>query len=162
MVGDLDSEVRGYLLPLSPKICHLLKGKRIGYAHSGQSCGVDQLGKNANAGNASNFTLYASFAVVDFFTNTVINAVGIRISLSFNGLRYCVYVNSYLCYNHTRNFGYISFAGWLLRCCADFLWSAQSMVMMSYLSENLKDPIYLMALNNLIFNIGAVISSLLS
>lgn len=36
------------------------------------------------------------------------------------------------------------------------------MVMMSYLSENLKDPIYLMALNNLIFNIGAVISSLLS
>jgi hypothetical protein len=55
--------------------------------------GAGQLSKNANASDASNSALYAAFAVVGFFAGTVVNALGIRIALSFGGLGYCVYVS---------------------------------------------------------------------
>jgi MFS family permease len=90
------------------------------------------------ASDASNSALYATFAVVGFFAGTVTNALGIRIALSFGGLGYCVYIGSFLCYNHTKNFGYIIFGGLLLGCCAGILWSAQGAIMMSYPPEKLK------------------------
>ncbi|KAF8846621.1 hypothetical protein BDZ45DRAFT_812191 [Acephala macrosclerotiorum] len=65
--------------------------------------GAGQL--SANASDASNSALYATFAVVGFFAGTVVNVLGVKIALSFSGLGYCIYVSSYLCYNHTHNFG---------------------------------------------------------
>jgi hypothetical protein len=53
--------------------------------------GAGQL--NASASNASNSALYATFAVVGFFAGSVVNALGIRISLAFGGLGYCVYMS---------------------------------------------------------------------
>lgn len=106
--------------------------------------GAGQL--NASASNASNSAVYATFAVVGFFAGSVVNALGIRASLAFGGLGYCklfswknrymltsvsgVYVSSYLCYNHTQNFGYVVFSGLLLGCCAGILWAAQGAIMM--------------------------------
>jgi MFS family permease len=120
--------------------------------------GAGQLSKNASASDASNSALYAAFAVVGFFAGTVTNALGIRIALSFGGLGYCVYVSSYLCYNHTQNIGYIVFAGLLLGCCAGILWSAQGAIMMSYPPEKLKGRF--ISWFWIIFNLGAVIGSL--
>jgi MFS family permease len=115
---------------------------------------------NATASDASNSAVYATFAVVGFFAGTVVNALGIRTSLSFGGLGYCVYVSSYLCYNHTHNLGYVVFAGLLLGCCAGILWSAQGAIMMSYPPERLKGRF--ISWFWIIFNLGAVIGSLVS
>jgi MFS family permease len=100
--------------------------------------GTGQLDENRSLGDSANSALYATFAVVGFFAGTVTNALGIRTALSFGGLGYCIYVSSFLCYNHTQNFGYVVFGGFLLGCCAGILWSAQGAIMMSYPPERLK------------------------
>jgi len=120
--------------------------------------GAGQLGKDVSAGDASNSALYAAFAVVGFFAGSVVNALGIRASLAFGGLGYCrsfqgckkylltrtsgVYVSSYLCFNHTKNLGYVIFSGLLLGCCAGVLWAAQGAIMMVYLLSNLLKRTY--------------------
>lgn len=122
--------------------------------------GAGQLDANAYASDAANCALYATFAVVGFFAGTVINTLGIRFSLSFGGLGYCVYVGSYLCFNYTSNLGYVVFSGVLLGCCAGILWSAQGAIMMSYPPEKLKGR-YISRFW-IIFNLGAVIGSVVS
>lgn len=122
--------------------------------------GAGQLDNNTDASNAANSALYATFAVVGFFAGTVTNALGIRFALSFGGLGYCVYVSSYLYYNHTHNIGYVVFAGCLLGCCAGILWSAQGAIMMSYPPERHKGRF--ISWFWIIFNLGAVIGSLVS
>lgn len=113
-----------------------------------------------SAADAANCALYATFAVVGFFAGTVVNALGIRTALSFGGLGYCVYISSFLCYSHTTNLGYTVFAGLLLGSCAGILWSAQGAIMMSYPPENLKGRY--ISWFWIIFNLGAVIGSLVS
>ncbi|QDS74802.1 hypothetical protein FKW77_002207 [Venturia effusa] len=110
--------------------------------------------------NASNSALYATFAVVGFFAGSIVNALGIRASLAFGGLGYCVYVSSWLCYHHTENFGYIIFSGLLLGCCAGILWAAQGAIMMAYPSEQRKGRF--ISWFWIIFNLGAVIGSLVT
>ncbi|KAF2680720.1 MFS general substrate transporter [Lentithecium fluviatile CBS 122367] len=94
--------------------------------------GAGQLDKDAYASDASNCALYATFAVV----------------------------GSYLCFNYTRNFGYVVFAGVLLGCCAGILWAAQGAIMMSYPPEKLKGRY--ISWFWLIFNLGAVIGSVVT
>jgi len=120
--------------------------------------GAGQVDKDAGLAAISNSTLYATFAVVGFFAGTVTNALGIRIALSFGGLGYSVYVSSYLCYNYTRNTGYVIFSGFLLGCCAGILWCAQGAIMMSYPPERLKGRY--ISWFWICFNLGAVIGSL--
>ncbi len=117
-----------------------------------------QLEDDSHVADAANSALYATFAVVGFFAGTVVNTLGIRIALSFGGLGYCVYVSSFLCYSHTRNFGYTVFAGVLLGSCAGILWAAQGAIMMSYPPERLKGRF--ISWFWIIFNLGAVIGSL--
>jgi len=80
---------------------------------------------STKAADASNSAVYATFAVVGFFAGTVTNTLGVKVALSFGGIGYAVYISSYLCYSHTKNFGYTVAAGALLGCCAGVLWSAQ-------------------------------------
>lgn len=122
--------------------------------------GAGQLENAAYAVNSSNCALYAAFAVVGFFAGTVVNALGIRIALSFGGIGYCIYVSSYLCFNHTGNLEYVVFSGLLLGCCAGILWSAQGAIMMSYPPEKLKGRY--ISWFWIIFNLGAVIGSVVS
>ncbi|KAJ9606984.1 hypothetical protein H2200_008995 [Cladophialophora chaetospira] len=112
---------------------------------------------NAHASTAANSALYATFAVVGFFAGSVTNALGIRFALSFGGLGYSVCIGSYLCYNHTENFGYVVFSGVLLGWCAGILWSAQGAIMMSYPPEKLKGRY--ISVFWIIFNLGGVIGS---
>lgn len=116
--------------------------------------------QSAKASNDANTALYATFSVVGFFSGTITNTLGIKIALSFGGLGYCVYVSSYLCYNHTANYGYTVFSGALLGCCAGILWSAQGAIMMSYPPEQSKGRY--ISWFWIIFNLGGVIGSLVS
>lgn len=113
---------------------------------------------NANAANQANTALYATFSIVAFFAGSIVNRVGIKLTLSFGGLGYCIYVASFLCYNHTANDGFIVFAGALLGVCAGLLWAAEGAIMLSYPAE--KDKGKSIALFWVIFNFGGVVGSL--
>lgn len=93
---------------------------------------------NASTADNSNTALYSTFSVFGFFAGTFANRMGLRLTLSLGGFGYCLYIASYLCYNHTQNEGFVLFAGALLGVCAAFLWTAQGAIMMSYPPENSK------------------------
>ena len=113
---------------------------------------------NALAANNANTALYSTFAVVGFFAGTITNRLGVKTALSFGGLGYCVYVSSFLSYNHNRNDGFVIFSGALLGVCAGLLWTAQGAIMMSYPPEGSKGKY--ISWFWMIFNLGAVIGSL--
>lgn len=119
--------------------------------------GGGQLDNTAN--NRANTALYSTFSVVGFFAGTFTNKLGIRTALSFGGIGYSVYVASFLCYNHTKNLGFTTFAGALLGVCAGLLWCAQGAIMMSYPPEASKGRY--ISWFWMIFNLGAVIGSLI-
>ena len=122
--------------------------------------GGGQLGDDASANSKANVALYSTFAVIGFFAGTFTNKLGIRTALSFGGIGYSVYVASYLSYNHTQNLGFTTFAGALLGVCAGLLWCAQGAIMMSYPPEESKGRY--ISWFWMIFNLGAVIGSLVS
>lgn len=115
---------------------------------------------DATANNHANTALYSTFSVVGFFAGTFTNKLGIRTALSIGGIGYSVYVGSFLCYNHTQNLGFTTFAGALLGVCAGLLWCAQGAIMMSYPPEDSKGRY--ISWFWMIFNLGAVIGSLVS
>jgi hypothetical protein len=79
----------------------------------------------------ANTALNATFAVVAFFSGTLANRIGLRLTLSLGGLGYCVYAASFLSYSHTQNDGFVIFAGAFLGVCAGLLWCGQGAIMMS-------------------------------
>ncbi|KAF4982805.1 hypothetical protein FZEAL_1657 [Fusarium zealandicum] len=107
----------------------------------------------------ANTALYSTFAVVGFFAGTFANRLGLRLTLSFGGLGYCIYAASFLCYSHTENMGFVIFAGAFLGVCAGLLWTAQGAIMMSYPPEESKGRY--ISWFWVIFNTGAVIGSLI-
>ena len=114
---------------------------------------------NPKAQDHANTALYSTFAVVGFFAGTIVNKAGIKISLGFGGIGYCIYAASFLCYAHTRNIGFNIFAGALLGVCAGVLWAAQGAIMMSYPRE--ADKGRYISWFWMIFNLGAVIGSVI-
>ncbi|KAH8906779.1 MFS general substrate transporter [Coniochaeta sp. PMI_546] len=107
----------------------------------------------------ANTALYSTFAVVAFFSGTIANMLGVKITLSVGGLGYCIYAASFLSYNHNQNDGFVIFAGAFLGVCAGLLWTAQGTIMMSYPSEDRKGRY--ISWFWIIFNLGAVIGSLI-
>lgn len=114
---------------------------------------------STTASDDANTALYSTFAVVGFFAGTFANRLGIKLTLSFGGLGYCIYAASFLCYSHTRNLGFVVFAGAFLGVCAGLLWTAQGAIMMSYPPEQYKGRY--ISWFWIIFNFGAVIGSLI-
>lgn len=113
---------------------------------------------DATTSNQANIALYCLFCVVGFVAGSIVNRIGVKITLSFGGIGYCIYVASFLCYNHTANRGFTVFAGALLGLCAALLWTAQGAIMMSYPME--ADKGKYIATFWIIFNLGGVIGSL--
>lgn len=66
---------------------------------------------DAKPANDANVALYSTFAVVGFSAGSVVNRLGVRISMALSGIGYTIYVSSYLSYNYTQNYGYMIFAG---------------------------------------------------
>ncbi|KAI0900670.1 MFS general substrate transporter [Annulohypoxylon nitens] len=114
---------------------------------------------NGQVQDHSSTALYSVFAVVAFFSGSVANKLGVKITLGFGGLGYCIYSASLLCFNHTQNTGFVIFAGAFLGLCAGLLWTAQGAIMMSYPPEESKGRY--ISWFWIIFNLGAVIGSLI-
>lgn len=115
--------------------------------------------QDAAAQDNASVALYSTFAVVGFFSGTIANRIGIRLTMAFGGVGYCVYAASFLCYKHTKNTGFAIFAGALLGVCAGLLWAGQGAIMMSYPPEKSKGR-YISTFW-IIFNLGAVIGALI-
>ncbi|KAI1388526.1 MFS general substrate transporter [Hypoxylon trugodes] len=114
---------------------------------------------NGTVQDHASTALYSVFAVVAFFSGSVANKLGIRITLAISGLGYCIYTGSLLCYVHTENVGFVIFAGAFLGLCAGLLWTAQGAIMMAYPPEQSKGRY--ISWFWIIFNLGAVIGSLI-
>lgn len=113
--------------------------------------------ENDTAQAQANTALYSTFAVVGFFSGTFANRLGIKLTMAIGGLGYCVYSASFLCYVHTKNIGFVIFAGALLGVCAGLLWCGQGAIMMSYPPESHKGRY--ISWFWIIFNLGAVVGS---
>lgn len=114
---------------------------------------------DARAQQYANTALYGVFAVVGFFSGTIANVLGLRLTLSFGGLGYALYAASFLAYNHIQSFAFVVFAGCFLGVCAGLLWTAQGAIMMAYPPEKLKGRY--ISWFWIIFNMGGVIGSLI-
>lgn len=116
--------------------------------------------EKAYVGANCSVALYSTFAVFGFFAGTITNRLGLRPSLAFGGLGYCIYAASFLSYKHTANEGFVYFAGAFLGVCAGILWCAQGAIMMAYPREESKGRY--ISVFWIIFNFGGVIGSLVS
>ncbi|EHY51974.1 hypothetical protein HRR83_003464 [Exophiala dermatitidis] len=140
--------VVGFILFLNPGMYNALAG----LGGAGQ---VDATAQN-NAGIA----LHTTFAVIGFVVGIAHNYLGTKWTMAVGGIGYCVYSAAFLCYNHTRNEGFVIFSGALLGFCAAFLWCAQGVVMMSYPTESQRGRA--ISITWLLFNLGAVIGAAVS
>lgn len=113
--------------------------------------------KSKDIDNAT-VAIYATFAGVGFFAGSIANRIGLKLTLSFGGFGYFLYIGSILSYVHNGNVGFLIFAGALLGLCAGLLWTAQGAIMMSYPPEEHKGKY--ISWFWMIFNLGAVIGSL--
>ncbi|KAH8909340.1 MFS general substrate transporter [Coniochaeta sp. PMI_546] len=135
----------GFIMFLNPGMYNALAG----LGGAGQ---VD-----ATVQNHAGIGLHSAFAVFGLIAGTIHNVLGTRVTMALGGIGYSVYSASFLCYNHTKNQGFVIFAGTLLGICAAFLWCAQGVVMMSYPTESHKGRA--ISITWLLFNLGAVIGS---
>ncbi|EED19055.1 DUF895 domain membrane protein [Talaromyces stipitatus ATCC 10500] len=106
-----------------------------------------------------NVALNSTFSVVGFLAGTIVNRLGVRISIGFGGLGYCIYAGSLLASVHHNVPGFNIFAGAFLGVCAGVLWAAQGVIMVSYPTEAQKGRYW--AWFWAIFNIGGCIGSLI-
>ncbi|KAF9219175.1 MFS general substrate transporter [Gyrodon lividus] len=96
--------------------------------------GGGQISPVASA-NAS-ATLYATFAFFAFFSGSVYNVLGPRVTLWCGTWGYTLYIASYLATNIHPGFDdFVVVAGAILGVCAALLWTAQGSLMMSYPTE---------------------------
>lgn len=114
---------------------------------------------NAHTADDMNTALYSTFAVVGFFAGTFVNRLGVRLTLSFGGIGYCIYTISLVVSNHKNVSGFNIFAGALLGVCAGLLWTAQGTIMLSYPLEEEKGRYW--AWFWAIFNVGGCMGALI-
>ncbi|TVY83363.1 UNC93-like protein [Lachnellula suecica] len=114
---------------------------------------------DATLADNMNVALYSTFAVFGFFGGTFVNKLGVKGTLAFGGVGYCIYALSLLLSVHFSVGGFNIFAGALLGVCAGLLWTAQGTIMISYPKESSKGKFF--AIFWAIFNMGAVIGSLI-
>lgn len=115
---------------------------------------------NGYTDTIQNTSLYSTFAVFGFFGGTFVNRLGVKYTMAFGGLGYCIYVIALLVSvkHHVDPFNIV--AGALLGICAGLLWTAQGTIMISYPTEAEKGRYFAWFWG--IFNMGAVIGGLVS
>ncbi|KAF9552988.1 MFS general substrate transporter [Agrocybe pediades] len=112
---------------------------------------------NANA----NATLYATFAAAAFFSGSIHNKLGSRLTLLLGTTGYSLYIGSYLAINiHPHAGAFVITAGAILGICAGLLWTAQGSLMLAYATEAQKGTFIGIFWG--IFNLGAVVGASVS
>ncbi|KAG5930520.1 hypothetical protein E4U60_007051 [Claviceps pazoutovae] len=114
---------------------------------------------DATLADNMNTALYSTFAVFGFFGGTFVNKLGVKYTLAFGGIGYCIYAGSLLASVHKDVPAFNIFAGVWLGLCAGLLWTAQGTIMISYPHEHEKGHYFAWFWG--IFNMGAVIGSLI-
>ncbi|KAN0087960.1 Major facilitator superfamily domain containing protein [Tylopilus felleus] len=113
---------------------------------------------NATVQANANSALYATFAFFGFFSGTVNNALGPRLTLMLGTWGYSLYIAAFLTINiHPGAGAFVVTAGALLGICAALLWTAQGSLMMAYPTEAQKG-LYI-GIFWAIFNLGGVVGS---
>ncbi|XMA16626.1 hypothetical protein WAI453_009417 [Rhynchosporium graminicola] len=115
--------------------------------------------KDATLADNMNIALYSTFAIFGFFGGTIVNKLGVKLTLAFGGIGYCIYAVSLLVSLHAHVDPFNIIAGALLGVCAGLLWTAQGTIMLSYPHENEKGRYFAWFWS--IFNMGAVLGSLI-
>ncbi|EIM91984.1 MFS general substrate transporter [Stereum hirsutum FP-91666 SS1] len=106
----------------------------------------------------ANVALYATFAILAFFSGSINNVLGPRLSLFLGSLGYSLYIGSYLAMNIHPNAGpFVIAAGAILGVCAGLLWTAQGSLMLAYPTESQKG--LFIAIFWSIFNLGGVVGA---
>jgi len=109
----------------------------------------------------ANSTLYATFAVAAFFSGSINNKLGSRITLLLGSIGYALYIGSFLAINiHPRAGPFVIAAGAILGICAGLLWTAQGSLMLAYPTEDQKGKFIGIFWG--IFNMGAVVGASVS
>ncbi|KAF9447178.1 hypothetical protein P691DRAFT_707190 [Macrolepiota fuliginosa MF-IS2] len=112
---------------------------------------------SANANSAH----YATFAGGAFFSGSINNKLGPRLSLLLGSAGYPLYIGSFLAINiHPHAGAFVIAAGTILGLCAGLLWTAQGSLMLSYPTENQKG--LFIGTFWAIFNLGAVVGASVS
>ncbi|KAJ5415193.1 Major facilitator superfamily domain general substrate transporter [Penicillium sp. CMV-2018d] len=106
-----------------------------------------------------NTALYVTSAFTSFFSGTIVNRLGVRLTLACGGIGYCIYVASLLTSLHKHVPGFNIFAGFLLGVCSGLLWTAQGTIMVSYPLEHQKGRFFTLFWS--IFNVGSCVGSLI-
>ncbi|ORY85979.1 major facilitator superfamily domain-containing protein [Leucosporidium creatinivorum] len=109
------------------------------------------------ASNDGSVALYSTFAATSFFSGTLCNRLGARLTLGVGAAGYALYIGAFLSYNINQNSGFVVAAGALLGVCAGMLWTAQGSMTLAYATESTKGRLF--ALFWMIFNMGAVLGS---
>ncbi|KAH9939042.1 MFS general substrate transporter [Epithele typhae] len=109
----------------------------------------------------ANSTLYATFAVAAFFSGSINNVLGSRLTLLLGTTGYALYIGSYLAYNIHHGVGaFVIAAGAYLGISAGLLWTAQGSLMLAYPTEQQKGMF--IAIFWSIFNLGGVVGAAVS
>ncbi|CAE6526244.1 unnamed protein product [Rhizoctonia solani] len=140
LVGQRPRGIHGiYKSPLTQVIllgivCFLSPGMFDALTGLGAGGWVDP--KTSANGNAA---LYATFAAGAFFSGSICNKLGPRLTLLIGTTGYSLYMGSYLAtYMHHDAGWFIIFAGAILGFCAALLWTAQGSLMLAYPTESNK------------------------
>ncbi|KAF9466868.1 major facilitator superfamily domain-containing protein [Collybia nuda] len=109
----------------------------------------------------ANTALYSTFAAGAFFSGSVTNKIGARLSLLLGSTGYALYIGSFLAMNiHPGAGAFVIAAGVVLGFCAGLLWTAQGSLMLAYPTEDQKGKF--IGVFWAIFNLGAVVGASVS
>jgi len=109
----------------------------------------------------ANTALYATFAVGAFFSGSINNQLGSRLTLLLGSTGYALYIGSFLAVNiHPRTGPFVIASGAILGICAGLLWTAQGSLMLAYPTEGQKGKFIGIFWG--IFNLGAVVGASVS
>jgi len=116
---------------------------------------------NETTGANANVALYSTFATLAFFSGSINNVLGSRLTLQLGTTGYALYIGSYLSLNlHPNSGAFVIAAGAILGICAGLLWTAQGSLMMAYPTESQKGRF--IAIFWGIFNLGGVVGASVS
>ncbi|KAF8639394.1 hypothetical protein AX17_001519 [Amanita inopinata Kibby_2008] len=109
----------------------------------------------------ANTALYSTFTVGAFFSGSINNKLGSRLTLFLGSTGYALYIGSFLALNLHPNAGpFVIAAGAILGICAGMLWTAQGSLMLAYPTESQKGKFIGVFWS--IFNMGAVVGACVS
>lgn len=111
----------------------------VAFCSVGMFSAISNLGaggtQDVQLSDTANSVLYACFFLGGFFSGSVNNVLGPRLTMSIGTVGYCIYLGSLWCFQNNGTRWFLILAGAILGFSASLFWSAQGCVMMAYPAE---------------------------